>query len=82
MILGFSEKILAPELGVNFLEGHSWNFMNAIGLNFSDYLFTLSAGATEFILGLVFVLGIVGITFFVGIIAGSYPAFFLSSFHY
>jgi uncharacterized membrane protein YphA (DoxX/SURF4 family) len=59
MVLGFSEKILAPELGVNFLASHQWNFMNAIGLNFSDYLFTVSAGSAEFLLGLVLVIGIV-----------------------
>jgi len=57
MVLGFSEKILAPELGLNFLKQYDWNFMSQFG--FSDYLFTISAGAVEFTLGLVFVLGIV-----------------------
>lgn len=56
MILGFSEKILAPEYGINFLNLHHWNFMQTLG--FSDYLFTISAGATEFALGLLLVLGI------------------------
>jgi uncharacterized membrane protein YphA (DoxX/SURF4 family) len=59
MILGLSEKIMAPEFGVNFLAQYDWNFMQLLGFNFSDYLFTLSAGAVEFLFGLVFVLGIV-----------------------
>lgn len=59
MILGLSEKILAPEFGINFLTLHHWNFMSLTGLPFSDYLFTLSAGSVELLFGLVFVLGIV-----------------------
>jgi uncharacterized membrane protein YphA (DoxX/SURF4 family) len=58
MILGLSEKILAPEFGVNFLSSHHWNFMHQLGFTYSDYLFTLSAGAVEFLFGLIFVLGI------------------------
>ena len=59
MVLGLSEKILAAEYGLNFLHHHQWNFMSALGFPFSDYLFTISAGATEFLFGLIFVLGIV-----------------------
>lgn len=59
MVLGLSEKILAPEYGINFLQQHDWNFMQALGFNYSDYLFTLSAGSVEFLFGLIFVLGIV-----------------------
>ncbi|MBP9669406.1 MAG: DoxX family membrane protein [Candidatus Pacebacteria bacterium] len=60
MVLGFSEKILHPEFGINFLEQHHWNFMQLIGFtNYSDYLFTLSAGSVEALFGLVFILGIV-----------------------
>lgn len=59
MTLGLSEKILAPEFGVNFLSGHSWNFMSMLGFDYSDYLFTISAGAVEFLFGLIFVLGVV-----------------------
>lgn len=59
MVLGLSEKILAPEFGINFLEQHDWNFMELLGFAYSDYLFTISAGAVEFLFGLVFVLGIV-----------------------
>lgn len=58
MILGLSEKILAPEFGINFLSQYHWNFMASLGLPFTDYLFTLSAGAVEFLFGLVFLLGI------------------------
>ncbi len=56
MILGFTEKILAPEYGINFLSLYHWNFMQDLG--FSDYLFTISAGAVEFLLGLLLVLGV------------------------
>lgn len=59
MVLGLSEKILAPELGINFLTLHHWNFMHLLGFTYSDYLFTISAGAVEFLFGLVFVLGVV-----------------------
>ncbi|MBI2611052.1 DoxX family membrane protein [Candidatus Kaiserbacteria bacterium] len=60
LVLGFSEKILRPELGINFLAQHHWNFMQLLGFEwYSDYLFTLSAGAVESLLGLVFILGIV-----------------------
>jgi len=60
VLLGFSEKILRPDLGLAFLEQHSWNFMKNNGVQwFSDYLFVVSAGAVEIILGLVLMLGIV-----------------------
>lgn len=59
MVLGLSEKILAPEYGMNFLEQHPWNFMQILGFEYSNYLFTLSAGAVEFLFGLIFVLGVV-----------------------
>lgn len=58
MVLGFSEKILAPQYGLNFLELHSWNFMEKLGFTYSDYLFTISAGAVEFLLGFILVLGV------------------------
>lgn len=58
-ILGFSEKILHPEFGINFLQQYDWNFMHLIGFPFSDYLFVISAGAVESLFGLVFLLGIV-----------------------
>lgn len=58
-VLGFSEKIVRPEYGINFLTQYNWNFMQALGFPFSDYLFTLSAGSVESLFGLVFLLGIV-----------------------
>jgi uncharacterized membrane protein YphA (DoxX/SURF4 family) len=58
-ILGFSEKILAPEYGINFLNHYHWNFMALLGFNYSDYLFVISAGTVESLFGLVFLLGIV-----------------------
>ena len=60
IVLGFSEKILHPELGLAFLSEHHWNFMQMLGFqNFTDYWFVLSAGVVEALVGLVFVLGIV-----------------------
>ena len=59
MVLGLSEKILAPQYGLNFLDSHPWNFMSLLGFNYSDYLFTISAGSVEFLFGLIFVLGLV-----------------------
>jgi uncharacterized membrane protein YphA (DoxX/SURF4 family) len=58
LVLGFTEKILHPEFGINFLRQYDWNFMALMGLPYSDYLFTLSAGAVESLFGLVFILGI------------------------
>lgn len=56
LVLGFSEKIFQPELGMNFLSMYHWNFMHSFG--FSDYLFVLSAGTVESLLGLLLVLGV------------------------
>ena len=56
LTLGFSEKILRPELGINFLAQHDWNFMSGFG--FSDYLFVLSAGSVEALLGILLILGV------------------------
>lgn len=59
LILGFSEKILRPEFGINFLAQYEWNFMQLLGFEwYSDYLFTISAGAVEALFGLIFILGI------------------------
>ncbi|MFZ2555834.1 MAG: DoxX family membrane protein [Minisyncoccia bacterium] len=59
LVLGFTEKILHPEFGVNFLRQYDWNFMHHLGFPYSDYLFTLSAGSVESLFGLVFLLGLV-----------------------
>lgn len=60
IVLGFSEKILHPELGLAFLSKYHWNFMQMLGFqNFTDYWFVLSAGVVQALFGLVFILGIV-----------------------
>lgn len=59
LTLGFTEKILHPEFGINFLRQYDWNFMQMLGFQYSDYLFTLSAGVVESLFGLIFILGIV-----------------------
>lgn len=59
-ILGFSEKILAPELTQNFLAGHNWNFMQQIGFHgFTDYWFAFSAGVVEVLFGIFLMLGLI-----------------------
>lgn len=57
LVLGFSEKIFEPALGLSFLEHHHWNFMALLGFPYSDYLFVLSAGVVESLLGLLLILG-------------------------
>lgn len=59
-ILAFSEKLLRPELAMDFLARHEINFMPLLGFeSFSDHLFVLSAGSSELIFGLIFLLGFV-----------------------
>jgi uncharacterized membrane protein YphA (DoxX/SURF4 family) len=54
-----SEKLLNPGLAQAFLLSHNWNFMELMGFNwFDDRLFILSAGMSELLLGLLFLLGI------------------------
>lgn len=92
LILGFSEKILNPELGLAFLSTHDWNFMRHLGIDFSDYAFVISAGFTEALFGLLFMLGLVtranaliaGVLFFIPLfilgpaeLAGHVPYFFV-----
>ena len=58
-ILGFSEKLSRPDLGITFLHTHNWNFMQMLGFeNYSDYWFVFSAGIVESLLGLLLVLGL------------------------
>ncbi len=60
MVLGFSEKILAPSLTANFLEHYHWNFMQTLGFHyFTDYYFAFSAGVVEILFGIFFLLGLV-----------------------
>jgi uncharacterized membrane protein YphA (DoxX/SURF4 family) len=59
-VLAFSEKLLQPSLAMAFLEKHNVNFMKTLGFeNFSDHLFVLSAGFSELLFGMIFVLGLV-----------------------
>lgn len=57
IILGFTEKILAPSLTQNFLATHHWNFLQSIGV--SDYWFAFTAGSVEILFGIFFILGLV-----------------------
>ncbi len=59
LVLGFSEKLLRPEYGLNFLSLHDWNFMARLGLSFTDYQFVMAAGTVEALFGLIFILGVV-----------------------
>lgn len=60
IILGFSEKILAPGLTADFLARYDWNFMHNLGFEwFSNYWFAFSAGVGEILFGVFFVLGLV-----------------------
>lgn len=60
IILGFSEKILAPSLTTDFLSRYDWNFMQKIGFeSFTDYWFAFGAGTVEIMFGVFFLLGFV-----------------------
>jgi hypothetical protein len=59
-VLAWTEKLLDPALAIRFLEENQVNFMKALGIeSFSDRLFVLSAGSTELLFAIVFVLGLV-----------------------
>lgn len=55
--LAVTEKLLYPELGMEFLSVHHWNFMQPLFPWFSDKLFVLSTGFAEMIFGILFILG-------------------------
>ena len=55
--LAFTEKLLYPELGMQFLAVHHWNFMQGLLPWFSDKLFVLSTGFAELIFGVLFIMG-------------------------
>jgi len=57
IVLGFTEKILAPSLTQNFLTTHHWNFLQSVGV--SDYWFAFTAGSVEILFGIFFVFGLV-----------------------
>lgn len=58
ILLAFTEKLLYPELSLQFLSVHSWNFMQTIFPWFSNKLFVLSTGFAEIIFGLLFIKGV------------------------
>lgn len=55
--LAFTEKLLYPELGMEFLAMHQWNFMQPLFPWFTNELFVLSTGFAEMLFGIVFILG-------------------------
>ncbi|MHB8767307.1 MAG: hypothetical protein ACYDA8_23620 [Deferrisomatales bacterium] len=59
-VLAFSEKLLRPELAMEFLARHNLNFMAVLGFeSFSNQLFVLSAGCSELVFGLIFLMGFI-----------------------
>ncbi len=60
VVLACTEKLIDPNLAIHFLEKHQINFMQALGVHFfTDRLFVLSAGCTELIFGIIFILGFI-----------------------
>lgn len=60
IVLGFTEKILAPSLTDNFLANYHWNFMPGLGFeHFTNYWFAFSAGIVEVLFGLFFIFGFI-----------------------
>lgn len=59
IVLACTEKLLYPELGMQFLAEHPWNFMQPFFPWFSDQLFVLSTGFAEALFGIVFIFGYV-----------------------
>ena len=57
IVLAFTEKLLYPELSMQFLVLHHWNFMQLIFPWFSNELFVLSTGMAEMLLGIVCIFG-------------------------
>lgn len=55
--LGFAEKLLRPDYAQDFLDTYMWNFMQNLGLAYSDRLFILSAGTMEIVFGMILILG-------------------------
>lgn len=53
----FTEKLIHPELSLEFLSVHHWNFMQPLFPFFTDKLFVLSTGFAELIFGILFIFG-------------------------
>ena len=59
-VLAWTEKLIDPNMAIRFLEKHQINFMQALGVPFfTDRLFVLSAGCSELIFALIFILGLI-----------------------
>ncbi len=59
IVLAFTEKLMYPELGMQFLVEHDWNFMQPLFPWFTNELFVLSTGFAEMLFGVVFIFGYV-----------------------
>lgn len=60
VILGLSEKLLHPELALEFMEQNpGFNFMQALGLEFSHRLFVMCGGVAEVLFGVIYIVGFV-----------------------
>ncbi len=60
VVLGLSEKLLNPELALNFVNQYpEFNFMQALGLDFSNRLFVLCGGVAEVLFGMIYIVGFV-----------------------
>lgn len=55
--LGLTEKLLAPERSVLFLQKYPWNVLEIMHINSSDLLFIFIVGLAEVVLGLLLGLG-------------------------
>lgn len=55
--LAFTEKLNDPGRALAMLEHYDFNFMTALGFDYSDRLFVYSAGLVELLLGLVLLTG-------------------------
>lgn len=59
VVLAFTEKLLYPELSMQFLVEHHWNFMQLFFPWFSNELFVFSTGMAEMLFGIIFIFGYV-----------------------
>lgn len=60
IVLAFSEKLLHPSDTIKLLAEYPLNFMAQLGIDgFTDRIFTLCAGSTEVLFGLIFLFGFI-----------------------
>lgn len=77
--LALTEKLLQPELALNVLAQYPLNFIQHLGMTFSDSWFVLGAGMVELLIGIFFVLGLMVRTtalVIMGLMAASNAYFF------